>query len=64
MSMRARRARACPDTLRSSKLRSHGLDDEQILALNLVVAYFNFVNRIAARLGADPRPEEVASYRY
>lgn len=33
------------------KLRSVGLDDRAVLDLTLVVAYFNFVNRVASGLG-------------
>lgn len=45
-------------------LRDHGLSDEEILHVNLVVAYFNFVNRVAEGLGVTPKPEEVAGYQY
>jgi uncharacterized peroxidase-related enzyme len=34
-------------------LRAHGLDDRAIVDLNQVVAYFNYVNRIAAGLGVE-----------
>ena len=34
-------------------LRSVGLSDEGILELCLVVAYFNYINRIADGLGVD-----------
>ena len=34
-------------------LRQVGLDDEQILAANLVASYFNFINRVADGLGVD-----------
>jgi uncharacterized peroxidase-related enzyme len=37
-------------------LRAAGLDDEAILHLAEVVAYFNFINRIADGLGVDPEP--------
>jgi uncharacterized peroxidase-related enzyme len=46
------------------ELRMQGLDDESILALNLIVAYFNFVNRIALGLGVEVTLEEVQGYRY
>lgn len=45
-------------------LRAAGLTDPEILHVNLITAYFNFVNRVAVGLGVDPRPEEVAGYRY
>ena len=34
-----------------AELRKHGLDDRAILDLTLVVAYFNFANRVASGLG-------------
>ena len=37
-------------------LRVAGLDDEAILHLAEVVAYFNFINRIADGLGVDREP--------
>jgi uncharacterized peroxidase-related enzyme len=40
------------------------LTDEDILAVNLVVAYFNLVNRIALGLGVKHSEEEVGGYRY
>lgn len=45
-------------------LRSRGLSDEEILQANMIVAYFNFVNRIANGLGVEAPPEEVEGYRY
>lgn len=45
-------------------LRSHGLQDADILKLNMIVAYFNFVNRIAEGLGVEFNEEEAAGYRY
>lgn len=56
-----------PDSIRESSitaLRETGLDDEAILALNLVIGYFNFVNRIALGLGVEFSAEEVGGYRY
>lgn len=46
------------------RLRRAGLDDEEILRTNLVVSYFNFVNRIAEGLGVTAPPDEVEGYRY
>lgn len=43
-------------------LYEHGLDDRAIVDLNQVVAYFNYVNRIAEGLGVELEvrwPEEV-----
>ncbi len=46
------------------KLRGHGLTDEEILHVNLIAAYFNYVNRIAIGLGLSPTAAEVDGYRY
>ncbi|MGM0555562.1 MAG: hypothetical protein ACQEVA_04195 [Myxococcota bacterium] len=45
-------------------LRDIGLDDEQILALNLTTSYFNFVNRIAQGLGVEFSEDEMSGYNY
>ncbi|MCP5062585.1 MAG: peroxidase-related enzyme [Ignavibacteriae bacterium] len=45
-------------------LRIHDLTDEDILNINLVVSYFNFVNRIANGLGVQFSKEEVQGYNY
>ena len=45
------------------ELRAVGLDDRDILDLTLVVAYFNFVNRIALGLGVTSSADEVSGYR-
>jgi uncharacterized peroxidase-related enzyme len=45
-------------------MRAQGLPDEEILAVNLITAYFNFVNRVAQGLGVEPTSEEVAGYDY
>jgi len=47
-----------------TRLHSFGLDDTDILTLNLVVSYFNFVNRIALGLGVEWTPEEAIGYQY
>ena len=47
-----------------TQLHEVGLDDEQILHVNLIVSYFNFVNRIALGLGVTFSPEEVSGYKY
>jgi AhpD family alkylhydroperoxidase len=44
-------------------LRDAGLADEDILLANLVVAYFNFVNRIALGLGVEHSADEVSGYQ-
>lgn len=38
-------------------LRSAGLDDRDILDVVEVIAYFNYINRVADALGIDPEPE-------
>jgi len=45
------------------ELRAVGLSDGDILDLTLIVAYFNFVNRIALGLGVEFSEEEVSGYR-
>lgn len=45
-------------------LRQAGFSDEQILSINLIAGYFNFVNRLALGLGVEFSPEEVQGYRY
>lgn len=44
-------------------LHAAGLDDAEILRVTLVVAYFNFVNRIALGLGVAAGADEVQGYR-
>ncbi len=46
------------------RLRDEGLTDEEILSLNLIVSYFNFVNRIALGLGVEFSEDEVGGYKY
>ena len=45
-------------------LRIHDITDEDILNINLVVSYFNFVNRIANGLGVEYSEDEVKGYKY
>lgn len=45
------------------ELRAVGLDDKDILDLTMIVAYFNFVNRIAMGLGVTFSAEEISGYR-
>jgi len=52
----ARSLTIAPDSISESDLdtpRSHGVSDTSLLILTLVIAYFNFVNRIALGLGVD-----------
>ena len=45
------------------ELRAEGLADKDILDLTLIVAYFNFVNRIALGLGVSFSEQEMSGYR-
>lgn len=45
-------------------LRLAGFDDEAILAINHVAAYFNMMNRIASGLGVELEPDKGADPRY
>lgn len=45
------------------RLRDCGLAEADILLVNLIVAYFNFVNRIALGLGVAFTEAEVAGYQ-
>lgn len=46
------------------KIKADGWTDEDILLVNLIVSYFNFVNRIALGLGVEFSEEEVKGYKY
>lgn len=46
------------------KLKELGLSDRAILDGTMVVAYFNFVNRIVLGLGLDVNEEEITGYEY
>ena len=41
----------------SDALRAHGLDDAMISDAIQVIAYFNYINRVAEGVGTDPEPE-------
>jgi uncharacterized peroxidase-related enzyme len=43
-------------------LRKHGLSDRDILDAVEVIAYFNYINRIADALGIDPEPEMARAF--
>ncbi len=45
-------------------LRKNGLSDQAVLDATLVVAYFNFVNRIILALGVESDAEETKGYIY
>ena len=44
-------------------LRAAGLADQNIFDVVVLVAYFNFMNRIADGFGVEPEPEKEESYR-
>lgn len=46
------------------QLRRVGFGDAEILSINLIVSYFNFVNRIALGLGVEFSEDEARGYRY
>lgn len=46
-----------------AELGAVGLTDKDVLDLTLIVAYFNFVNRIALGLGVTFSAEELSGYR-
>ncbi|AGG90856.1 MULTISPECIES: peroxidase-related enzyme [Rhodanobacter] len=65
MLLYARRLTVSPSTMDEEQvgaLRAEGLTDAEILRINLVTAYFNFVNRIALGLGVEADAQEVAGY--
>lgn len=43
-------------------LRFHGLSDRDVLDAVEVIAYFNYINRVADALGIDPEPEMQTAY--
>lgn len=45
-------------------LRGAGFNDEDILRINMITAYFNFVNRVILGLGVEFSAEEVEGYKY
>ena len=47
-----------------SELRDLGLTDEEILSVNLVTSYFNFVNRVALGLGVEFNEDEMKGFKY
>lgn len=55
-----------PSELNSSqinRLKDTGFSDEDILNINMIAAYFNFVNRIALGLGVEFTPDEIDGYK-
>ncbi len=46
------------------KLQKAGFSDDEILSINLITSYFNFVNRVAEGLGVEFSEDEARGYRY
>jgi len=46
------------------KLKDNAWTDDDILLINMIVSYFNFVNRIALGLGVEFSEEEMTGYKY
>lgn len=64
--MHAEKLTSAPGAMTESDLhdlRTVGLKDKDILDLTLVVAYFNFVNRIAMGLGVEFSDAELTGYK-
>lgn len=49
---------------KTESLKSLGLTDRAVLDATLVIAYFNFVNRIVLGLGLEVKEEELRGYKY
>lgn len=49
---------------RAEKLRQSGFEDRAILDATLVVAFFNFVNRMVLALGVESEEEAGVGYKY
>ena len=65
MLLYARQLTVAPATMDEGQieaLRSAGLTDQEVLRINLITAYFNFVNRIALGLGVTADAQEIAGY--
>ena len=62
----ARKLNGAPGDIKKEdvdQLRDAGLTDENIFDAVVLVAYFNFMNRIADGLGVQPEPEKEESYQ-
>jgi uncharacterized peroxidase-related enzyme len=57
-----------PEAYRNEKyltpVKKIGISDNGILDATLVIAYFNFVNRIVMALGLETNEEEISGYSY
>jgi uncharacterized peroxidase-related enzyme len=65
MLLYARKLTIAPSTMDETQvaaLRADGLTDQEVLRVNLITAYFNFVNRIALGLGVTADAQEIAGY--
>ena len=52
------------DKTQIDALKNQGLTEREILDATLVIAYFNFVNRIVLGLGLEITTEEIKGYNY
>lgn len=48
----------------TEELREQGFSDEDILSVNMITGYFNFVNRMVLGLGVELNEEEMKGYKY
>ena len=58
------RPEAYADEKYLSPMKKTGLTDNGILDATLVIAYFNFVNRVVLALGLEAGAEEMKGYKY
>ena len=62
----ARRLNHTPDKIQAKDidgLRGLGFTDQNVFDAVVLVAYFNFMNRIADGFGVEPEPDKDESYR-
>ena len=52
------------DEMNVRRMREEGFTDEEILRVNMMTSYFNFVNRIVAGLGIPLEEAKQRVYRY
>jgi uncharacterized peroxidase-related enzyme len=52
------------DEMDVRRMKEEGFTDEEILRVNMIISYFNFVNRIVAGLGTPLEAAEERVYKY